>query len=585
MILVVFIGIPISLNPKTINSKEENPGPFFDVGIIVPNTPTINNQWLFLFADLMPKIGIEVSQLNSTSWAHIYPRSWDYPGPYPIPTHAQGGFDIIKIGYPGELEYNPNGLYDSFGIVPNGNNIYQYNSSLMDTIIEEYTTAYDYEIKENWAHDMQALFYEDLPSLTAYYSASLYIYDSDFTGWDGLLWEKNYESMENWTITGQTEFRYATPASFLEFFIYGNSLDWDLLWLNQIYNRLFQRDPETKLWLPNIAFDYNTTDGFNWTIYLNPSAKWADGSSLTSEDVLFSYQTLLNVSDTYQSYRDDYYYITNDSCSIINGQTIKFSFNNTAIFPEEIMNFYLIPKHKWDGIDDFESTAYDWAMNSPSNIIGAGPYTLNNFSGEEYGYIHLTRNDFYDDWTGITPYFDDIYFEFYSSKETALSALSADEIHMIHGMYFVLPNEVPAPHNYEIVPDGGIHEITLNNYNPYFGTGELCPISGAESAKHVRKAMNHIIPREQIIDEIYRGVGFSGVTPFPITAFGFDDSIEPYEYNLNLALEHMLAAGFDVTLSPTRSRILGINFNLILGFIVLIGGIIIFIRKQWKQKH
>ena len=190
LILVAFIGIPIGLNPRIINSAEKNPGPFFDIGVLVPNTPTINNQWLFLFVDLLPKIGIEISQLNSTTWSHIYPRTWYYPGPYPIPTHAQGGFDILKVGYPGELEYDPNGLYDSNGIVPNGVNIYQYNNSLMDTIIEEYTASYDYDTKENWAHDMQDLFYEELPSLTTFYSANLFAHDSDFTGWDGLLWQK-----------------------------------------------------------------------------------------------------------------------------------------------------------------------------------------------------------------------------------------------------------------------------------------------------------------------------------------------------------------------------------------------------------
>ncbi|NHK32418.1 MAG: hypothetical protein FK730_13775 [Asgard group archaeon] len=582
IMLVVFIGIPIGLNPSIINSEDENPGPFFGVGLLIPATGTIFNQWFYLFADLLPKIGIEVSQLNSTSWGNIYPRTWDYPGPFPIPTHVQGGFDILKTGTINGLEYDPNGLFDSNSIIPNGENIYQYNSTEMDFIIEEYTTTIDYEVKEYWAHAMQNLFYEDLPSLTSSYSANLFAYNSDFTGWDGLLWLSYSESMENWTIPSKTEFRYVTPAGFIEFFIYEDSLDWDRLWLNQIYNGLFKRDPETKSWLPNIAFDYNTTDGFNWTIYLNPDAKWTDGSSLTSEDVLFSYQTLLNTSRNYQRYRDDEYYITNDSCSIIDSQTIKFSFNNTAIFPEKIMNFNLIPKYKWEGIEDFESTAYDWALNSPSNIIGAGPYKLSNFNGDEHGIIHLTRNDFYDDWTGITPYFEDIYFDFYSNKEEALSALATDEVQMVDGRYYILPNEVPSYVSSEIVADGRVNEIALNNYNPYFGTGELCPISGAESAKHIRKAMNYIIPREQIIDQIYDGIGFPGVTPYPPTAFGFDDSIEHYEYNVNLALEHMLAAGFDVTLSPTKIGIIGINFNIILGFVVLIGGILIYYRKQKK---
>jgi hypothetical protein len=42
--------------------------------------------------------------------------------------------------------------------------------------------------------------------------------------------------MENWSITGQTEFHYATPADFEDFHIYKYESVYDAQWLSQIYD-------------------------------------------------------------------------------------------------------------------------------------------------------------------------------------------------------------------------------------------------------------------------------------------------------------------------------------------------------------
>lgn len=262
---------------------------------------------------------------------------------------------------------------------------------------------------------------------------------------------------------------------------------------------------------------------------------------------------------------------------------MEFCFNNTYAFPEKILSFKIIPKHIWESIENYDETAQDWIGNQPEKIIGAGPYVFNNFD-ELNGTIHLKRNEYYDNWTGIILYFEDVYFEFYSNREAAMVSLENGLVDMIDWQYSIPINEIPSSIAYELVKKSLVHEFALNNIHPYFGTGEYCPISGPESAKHIRKAMSLIIPREMIVEEILDGVGFLGVTPYPNSAFGFDDSLEHYEYNVSLALEHMLAAGFDVTLSPSKTGIFGFNFSIILGIVALIGGIVIYFRKQKKQK-
>ena len=97
--------------------------------------------------------------------------------------------------------------------------------------------------------------------------------------------------------------------------------------------------------------------------------------------------------------------------------------------------------------------------------------------------------------------------------------------------------------------------------------------------------MSHIIPRQMIIDEILNGLGAPGVTPWPISCVGADDTLEPYEYDKNLALRYMELAGYDVPdefFSPSVN--LGIGFGTIMGILSLVGGSIYTICKIKRNK-
>ncbi len=67
--------------------------------------------------------------------------------------------------------------------------------------------------------------------------------------------------------------------------------------------------------------------------------------------------------------------------------------------------------------------------------------------------------------------------------------------------------------------------------HPYIGSGASCPIPGAESAIHLRKAISHLLPRDVIVDHIYDGIATPGITAWnPICAY-FDDLIRKIEKN------------------------------------------------------
>ncbi|MHA2250296.1 MAG: ABC transporter substrate-binding protein [Candidatus Kariarchaeaceae archaeon] len=91
--------------------------------------------------------------------------------------------------------------------------------------------------------------------------------------------------------------------------------------------------------------------------------------------------------------------------------------------------------------------------------------------------------------------------------------------------------------------------------HPILGTGVDTPLGRAdptkaeEAARYIRQAISHRVPREEIVNEIFRGVGFAGSTLWPKLALGYNNSLEPYEYDLQKAKELINKAGYALTLN------------------------------------
>jgi len=253
--------------------------------------------------------------------------------------------------------------------------------------------------------------------------------------------------------------------------------------------------------------------------------------------------------------------------------------------------------HIWENIapENHSTQAETWALTDPHKLMGAGPFYLEEYDNISQ-IIHLKANPYFVDWFGADPNFDDVYFEFYPNKEGALIALASGAIDMVDAQFSPQLDEIDIPGvTYELVDNPGIQEMAINQYHPYLGTGELCPISDPASGAHIRKAISHIVPRQVFADEICGGIGRPGITAWSPVSVGFDDTLEPYEYNITLALDHMRAAGFDVpyetpttSITPTTpftptTIISGIAFSSIIGSLILAGCITIIVRYKKRR--
>jgi len=575
VLISLFLIVPLEV------TTSEEPEIFFNLDLLAPNSCGLNIYGIIVntLMEELVKIGIGINDTDFTGWANIAPRTWAYPGPYPIPTYDEGGYDVFFVGWAWWLSWNPNEVFNSSLTPPHGDNFYQYVNPVMDSALGNYSKAITFNDRFLWAKKIQSILYEDLPQITLFYPKEIYLHNAALEGWDSTNWLIAKQSMENWSIPGQTTFSYALPTDFGDFFPLTESY-YDDLWLHQIYNGLLTQNPlMNNYFAPRIASSYSSVDGLTYTIQINPNAVWADGVTLNASDVEFTYKLMLTPEFDNLAYKYWVKYLTNDSITIKNEFELTITFNQSCVFPEDYLTLPLVPKHIWEGIpySDIPAQAKEWAVNSSSKIIGAGPYMLAEYNKNE-NFIHLTKNPHFKDWFGSEPKFNDIYFRFFSSKEEALNALASGEIDMVDTQFRISLDEIPPGVSYTLANTDSYSEMAINNYHPIIGTGENCPIAGKQSAKYVRRAINHIIPREVIKNAWEYYFLEDGTVPCPRSSPFFDDSFEPFEYNLTKAKHYMELAGYEYLPSP--SYIISIGLEIIPILALLGAAIVIAVRSR-----
>ena len=155
------------------------------------------------------------------------------------------------------------------------------------------------------------------------------------------------------------------------------------------------------------------------TFFLNDNARWHDNKPITSHDVEWTFNTILEKG--HPSYRS--YYSDVKNIEIINNFTIKFHFknNNNRELPIIIGQMKILPKHFWEN-KKFDSSV----LAIP---LGSGPYKIKEVNlGKNITYERIKSH-----WAAKLPVnighnnFDIIHYDYYRDSNVMIEALKAKE--------------------------------------------------------------------------------------------------------------------------------------------------------------
>ncbi len=575
--LVVLFGLSMALGQT--QAQETELQEVFSINLLSPNTSAARNQWSLLMENQLPKIGIGVDFHESTGWGNIAPRTWAYPlldFDY-IPTYAEGGFDILFVGWSWGIDWNPLGLFDTPSLPPFGDNFYQYSNPAYDAKLIQYLTELDQATQIGYAKEIQAMLYEDLPAIVLIYPKSLFGFKEGLTGIDGLLLGAGVARYEFWDDPADHIIKYAIPADLKEYNIFVVSSFYDSQWMQGVHGGLYARQQITNIYETQLAagFPIYSVDQKNLTVEIDPNAKFSDGSPVLAEDFAYTMQLHMTplVSSTSYSYYGTWFE-SNASVYAEGDHTIHFNMTDSNAFALGLISFGIIDKSVVEpllgtyGYSIFQEVPLTGNVGD-ALVSGAGPFKLATYDSVN-SVVKLVPNTYYEDLAGYeNALLEEWYITFISGKDTAVAELIAGSVDIVDAQYYpVVADFTPAGVEGILVSDPSHQEMAINGKHPVFGTGELTPVGTPAAAKAIRKAISHSVPRDVIVAEILEGLGAPGVTPCPIVAVCYDDTLEPYAYDLDLAIEYMADAGFEVyttIITPTTTGIVGLVFLSFLG--------------------
>jgi peptide/nickel transport system substrate-binding protein len=321
-----------------------------------------------------------------------------------------------------------------------------------------------------------------------------------------------------------------------------DSLNWvySNMWFSSILQQLYhcwawefddQNTPFPRLVteLPSIENGGLSEDGKIITMNLRDDIVWSDGTPITAEDFVFTYNMIMDPGNSVASVYP-YDYIA--SVEAPDERTVVVTFSEPFAPWLALLWRGVMPKHILEPVFEAEGTI-DEAEWNRAPTVGCGPY---NFAEWESGsYMRFVKNPNY--WLG-QPNIDEIYFQFVPDDASQTAALIAGDADL--GTFPPI-SDVPTLEAGDVkvmVQSSGYEEGWFFNFRDVASPGVKDVV--------VRQAIAMAIDREAINEDLLLGLTKPVETLWdPIAASGYvSPDIEPWPYDPEAAKQLLEDAGY-----------------------------------------
>lgn len=296
-----------------------------------------------------------------------------------------------------------------------------------------------------------------------------------------------------------------------------------------IFETLLRFEREKTTVEPGLAESWTVADDkLTWRFKLREGVRFHDGTPLTAEAVKFNY---IRQQDKDNPWRFkgkfeywDLFFDAIDSVEAEGEHTVVFKLNrpdatfltNLALFNMGISSPTAIKKY---GEDYFK------------NPVGTGPYMFKKWVRNEK--IVLVRNPNY--W-GPAPKIEMLIYKPIPDNAVRLLELEVGSIHVLDGINPDDTQRIRDNPELKLLTQPGLNVgfMAMNMLKPPFDKRE------------VRLAINHAVNKEALVNAFFADglLGSAAVNPMPPTIWGYNDEIEPYEFNPQKAKELLAKAGY-----------------------------------------
>ncbi len=296
--------------------------------------------------------------------------------------------------------------------------------------------------------------------------------------------------------------------------------------IRMIYDSLLQISPDGKV-VPWLADSFKLVDPTTIDITIRDGAKWHDGTPLTTEDVVFSFE--------YQTkYKAPFFIASLEKIAKVEskgGNGVRFTLKEpfAPLFANLFSAIFIIPKHIWSKIPD-GTTVEDPLNFANDKPVGSGPFTFDYWDRGKELKVSANKSHF------MAPKCAGIIRVVYGSHDAMAAAIEKNECDRTR--YILKPTLMQDLDKISGVVGRGYesHGFYCLSYNNK---------RGPFTHKAVRQAMNHVIPRELIRDIVMSGHAASGGSVIaPVNAAWHNPAIKAASQDIAMAKKVLADAGF-----------------------------------------
>jgi peptide/nickel transport system substrate-binding protein len=246
---------------------------------------------------------------------------------------------------------------------------------------------------------------------------------------------------------------------------------------------------------PDLATEWTVSDdGLVHTVELDASAEWHDGEPITAADVLFTVSLLQDPEFPGES--DLSLFWKAITATQVDEQTIEFTLMEPYVGFGNYLKVPILPRHQFGSYLPGDLADIDLE----STLVGSGPYRLDEVDIDA-GEIHFVAHE---SGTGGP---EQVVFRYYENRAEAISAFTDGDVDGVS--YVPLENvhssgdELNDEQLFD-APLAGYTALFFNVRHPYFRDVDT------------RRAIEHAIDREAIVDSILSGAADIGSSPVPL---------------------------------------------------------------------
>lgn len=298
-----------------------------------------------------------------------------------------------------------------------------------------------------------------------------------------------------------------------------------------IYDSMIERDRDTLEWKPKMATHWDVSpDKKQYTFYLRKDVKWHDGHPFTADDVVHSFNLIMDPKVNAPSLK--VYYKDIEKVEKIDDYTVRFYYKKVYFLALSFCGgISIVPKHIVEKYKDFDSSSIS------RHPIGTGPYKFKKWVSNQK--IVLERFEGYFD---KKPEIKTIEYKIITDTAVAFQVLKKGELD-----YFGLgPIQWTKQTSrtkfikqyYKLAypnPGNGYSYVGWNNKSPFFKDPK------------VREAMTHLVNRKKIVQKLLFGLGKIITGPFYAFSKQYNTDITPLHYDVALARKLLKEAGWSDT--------------------------------------